>query len=161
MEYILADVLTVRERRETMRLNELAKSKETVRQAQAQRNRKAEALREYQAWRPRQEQHLFDRLKTQSASVRDLIHYTHELRKLRKDQAAIAQAADQASHRLASARSDMETARRHYFQAHRKKVKIAEHKDIWTEQEQRRRQRQADNEMEEMGKPRRCPVQDL
>ena len=161
MDYVLAKVLTVRERRETLRLNKLAKSKEMVRQAQAQRERTEVAFEDYRKGRPRIEQRLFEQLKGQSTTVQDLHHYAHRLRKLQEDETAMAQAVDEASDRLASARGDMEAARRHYAHAYRKKVKILEHKKIWTEEERCRSQRQADNEMEEIGQPRCCPGQDL
>lgn len=150
-DYTLDQMLTVREHRETLRLNELAKSKASVRQAEAERQRTTTAFNDYCQWRPREEQRLFDHLKGKSASVQDLHHYTDSLNTLRNDEVAMAQQVDEASDRLASARSDMVTARQQYACAHRKKVKISEHKIIWTEQQRCRSERQADEEMEEIG----------
>jgi type III secretion protein O len=150
MPYILEKILTVRDHRETKSLNHVVHCKEDVRRSVAIQRQKEQELDDYHQWRQLEEERRFDHLKQQPANVHDLLYYKDTIDTLRQDQAARARRVDEAAKQVVSAENTLQQARRHYAQACRQKMKIAEHKKIWMEDDRQRTERQNENELEEI-----------
>ena len=151
MAYGLEKLLSVRVLREEKARNHLSRVKTELVSAQMQRHRKEKELVDYRHWRIKEEKRLFGVLKGKPASSYDLMLFNDTTNTLRQNQADKVRQVDEAGQAVKKAEENLVEARQHYFTANRKKIKIEDHKSIWTEAQRLLEQQGEDKEMEEHG----------
>jgi hypothetical protein len=156
MPYPLEKMLTVRTHRENKKLNHVVQCKEQVKQAETVKRQKEQELSSYRQWRPMEEKRLFDHLQQAPANVHDVMYFTDTVNTLREKQIQKAHRVQEALNQVNSAEQALTKARRKYAEACRKKMKIAEHKEIWMEEYRIQMEQKEENELEEAAQVMRC-----
>jgi type III secretion protein O len=133
MAYGLEKLLTVRILREDRARNQLARSKAELARAEMHRHQKEKELVDYRQWRRKEETRLFGVLRSKNASRHELLLFNDSTNTLRQNQAAKVQQLQEAGRAVQAAEQNLVKAGQRYVAANRKKIKIEEHKSIWTE----------------------------
>jgi hypothetical protein len=148
MTYGLEKLLKVRILREDKARHRLARGKAELARAEMQRQEKEKELVDYRHWRRREETRLFGVLRSKHASRHELLLFNDTTNTLRQNQAAKDQQLQQAGRAVQEAEQNLVKARQRYAAANRKKIKIEEHKTIWSEARRLLEERYEEKEME-------------
>jgi Fe2+ transport system protein B len=148
MTYGLEKLLKVRILREDNARHRLARGKAELARAEMQRQEKEKELVDYRHWRRREETRLFGVLRSKHASRHELLLFNDTTNTLRQNQAAKDQQLQQAGRAVQEAEQNLVKARQRYAAANRKKIKIEEHKTIWSEARRLLEERYEEKEME-------------
>lgn len=148
MTYGLEKLLNVRTLREDKARYRLARGKTELARAEMQRQQKEKDLVDYRQWRRKEEQRLFGVLRSKHASPLELLLFNDTTSTLRQNLAAKVQKLKEAGRAVEEAEENLVKARRHYATANRKKIKIEEHKSIWTEARRLLAEQDEEKEME-------------
>lgn len=149
MKYPLEDLLRVRRFREDEAQSQLTAARGQLEAAEAALDQAEQALAEYIQRRERREAELYDEIMLQEVSMKDLDDLKAAIATLREQQSGYEERVRQAHQDVAAATNALEAARQAYTEAVKNRRKIDEHKGLWTQQEHKRSEAEAEKEMED------------
>jgi len=149
MRYPLEDLLEIRRVRQDRAQNEVVRKRhETDRANRKVEDRKREAA-DYRRWRLRKEDELYEEIRGKIVPLGELDDLKETVSGLRRREAALEKAVEEALEELEAAREELEKARERYREAVREARKIDEHKASWMEEALKERREAQEKEMED------------
>ncbi len=147
--YPLRDLLRIRELRENAAAGEMARKRHDLQAAeQTLEDRKAE-LRDYIAWRYREEDRLYAEVKGKAVHGRELEAYRDRIVEMRQYQPILEEKVTKAEEFREQAEKALERAREAFQQAVKEKMKLEEHRKRWLHEQTRLLSLEQDKELEE------------
>lgn len=148
-KYPLQALLTAREFREEAAKREVRKAMYALEEAREKARVAAEELERYRAWRPGEEERLFEEIRGKVMPLTGVDGHREDIQGLRHREFALEEERMQADRAVADAEAAVEMARAAQLEAIRARSKIEEHRDRWRREEQKRLEAIEEAELEE------------
>ena len=150
MNYILEDLMIIREHREKYALNRMLQARKSLREAKDTAQKKAKDLSDFTKWRKKEENRLFEAIKRKYKKIIHLNQYNQSLDALVLEQEKLVEQLDQAEQQVKQAREEDRKAYEQYMLRHREKRKLEEHRENWLQNQKTIDQRNQENEIGEL-----------
>lgn len=148
-KYVLQDLLQVRRLREDAAAKKWAKQKEIVAELEKQLAVRRQELADYQAWRERREEEMFQEVVNQQIHHNDLNKLRFRIQKLRDEESGYRSRVLESENQLQSAKEQLEEDRSQYLAAYHQRDKLDEHKARWNQAAARERELAEEKEVED------------
>ena len=151
--YPLAPMLRVRYLHEEQAKRDVQTAERHLQKTQDQLQQAKDALKEYQIWRPSEEERRYAQILGQQISQEKLAKFREELGQLAQEELRLQGVVHEAEKTGNQAQEQVEKARKEVILARRACLKLEEHRDIWQAAQNREQERLSDLEMEEARSP--------
>lgn len=148
-QYELQDLLQVRLLREDAAARELANQKTVVENVEKQLQRHRQELTDYQTWRVRREEELFEEIVNQRIHHKELEKLRFRIQQLRDEESRYQANVLESEARLQTEKQKLEEVRQQYFKAYHQRDKLDEHKALWTRAARQQREWAEEKEVED------------
>lgn len=149
MDYALKDLLRVRELRKQTAETAVTKARQAVKEAQALVKQRQKELKDYQEWRPKQEQRLFDAVMQKQVKRSNLDDIKGEIAILREKELDFVERVKEAQSQVEAANQTLQKRIDALAQANKDVDKLLEHREGELKVWKREQQLKADGELDE------------
>ena len=153
MKYGLEDLLKVRKFREDSARNEVMVKKHLLDEAINLVQAKERKLREYQCWRVRTEEAMYDEIRNTFVSLKELDELKLQVSLMREKEISLEKDLMDAVNAREKANEDLAKAKEVYNRAVKEKTKIEEHREVWSAGMVREEEISQEKELEDIRRP--------
>lgn len=149
-----AVLLTVKNARADTALRTLRAARSETEHAIRQRDTKQQELQEYRVWRPKREHQLYDDIQNTEVSLDDLELLKHKVVKLRERELELVDELASLEKTCEAAKQAEQEAQIVFADSQREVEKVEELLSEWQDDENKRLEHRAEQELEEYSRPR-------